>query len=904
MPPVYQANIHMAHDKIPPVLESGAPADFTLLSPEKFEEFCTALVRRQPGVQSADKHGTRGQADNAVDVLARREDGGFDLYQCKNYKVYTIKDLNQHIAEFKKALPAWQAQGAIVQYVLMISSRLEDTKLHDGITQHTTDLHQQHGIAMQVWSGGTIETLLATHPQIVHRFFGEWWVGKLCNLSSTAKFHSLENSIADLELGAEPRKYVALAELQAWSNALASEVDVAGHKRDNAASATEAGENTELRLSDGLFVQRKEGQILTSRIDALLTPLGTPPHTQSRVFIIKGEAGHGKTSLLWWLHQRYHDHPGVLTLFLRAAWLGGQGGSIRISADRLTTACELAQSQGRIPLILIDTVDLLVRSDEDASVLIHGTLARLQQHGAIVVLTTRPQEARRLKSPQLTSTSFDLTAYDDTELQEALTRYAERYYRSMGQPSTLDVAQHFARIERAVAQGKPVKQICTIPLALRMLFEIYAPDSIPEEIHIVDLYQAYWRNRVEADVRAAHPENDSPAPASGTNHAHEAMWLATQMLVQGSVELEADSIAWLFQQKNLPQPALDELLHRGILQRGPGGSISFFHQTFFEHAAARALLILLPQSGLKQLGQRVADQADDLFIKPILQNALLLAEPVPSYKTISQSIFTQLLAARDIADQTVALYVYCHWKRASPAARVAQIQTHLLAEDCAEALHIDFLRFASNLAVTRSSELLPLLGPLWQRQDQALRRRKHILTLLARLAWRWPVAVSVFLNSWKVFDYVFHKDNVNDDITVTLVETAGNAWLQAQAEQLPELTVLRQSLLDCLHRAMTHPYHFSLAQQVAILIGRGERAEINTVLQICQPLHESWNKSIADGRSRDFIQAYCALWVRIWDSEQRSLEQSLAQARQLDQAALTLHLITLANSLMRQDHAQ
>ncbi|MEN9866477.1 MAG: hypothetical protein RL748_2067 [Pseudomonadota bacterium] len=85
--------------------------------------------------------------------------------------------------------------------------------------------------------------------------------------------------------------------------------------------------------------------------------------------------------------------------------------------------------------------------------------------------TTRPQKARHVKSPQLTSTSFDLTAYNNSELQEALARYAERYYRSMGQPSTLDVAQHFARIERAVAQGKPIKQICTIPLARRMLFE-------------------------------------------------------------------------------------------------------------------------------------------------------------------------------------------------------------------------------------------------------------------------------------------------------------------------------------------------------------------------------------------------------------------------------------------------
>ncbi|WP_338848815.1 hypothetical protein V8J88_07815 [Massilia sp. W12] len=705
------------------------------------------------------------------------------------------------------------------------------------------------------------------------------------------------------------RQQAALAELQAWSQALAQEMDVAGHKRlqDGRNTRDESEENqgqSALRLSEGLYVQRKEGVILTHKIDALLQG-GPGVQGAPRIFIVRGEAGHGKTSLLWWLQQRYAAQADAAPLFLRAAWLGACAGAIRISAARLTEACALLQQQGQTAIVLIDTVDLLVRSEEDASVLMKGVLASLHQLGAIVVLTSRPQEARRLKAADLPSTHLDLIAYDDSELQDALARYAARYYRSQG--AGVDVAQHFARIERAVAQGKPVKQICAIPLALRMLFEIYAPDSIPEEIHIVDLYQAYWRNRVEADVRAAYAEHDSPAPASGANHAPAAMWLAALMLAQGSVELEADSIDWLWRQQNLARAALDDLLHRGIVQRGPGGALSFFHQTFFEHAAARAMLYLLPQAGLQLLAQRVAARTDDLFIKPVLQHALLLAEPMPQLQALRQTVFSQLLQAQDIADQSLALYVYCHWKRASPAPCVAQVQAHLLQENCEEALQIEFLRFAGNLASARSQELLPLLGPLWQRPQQALRRRKHIMHLLARLAWRWPQAVSALLDAWQAYDYVFHKERMNDDITVSLLETVGNAWLRAQAdadaqERAASLPALRQRLLYCLQRALAAPFHFSLAEQWASLIGQAQAAEMRLVLQACSEMHAQWDKAIEDGRSRKFNYLYCSLWLRAWQAAQTPLASLLSEAQALTQAgpsaALSLHLMTLAQSLI------
>ncbi len=752
------------------------------------------------------------------------------------------------------------------------------------------------------------------------------------NTTSLRK-RTLEMLLQQLDVDLRARQ-AKLDELLAWSSALASEVDVAGHRRSGGSEDSDEIDalpsvlfpqferGNELRLSAGLYVQRKEGHVLTKRINALLNPAAPSPISNqpaARVFIVKGEAGHGKTSLLWWLHQAYQARCEVQVLFLRAAWLGAQAGAIKISAQQLLQACELLQTQGKTPLILIDTVDLLVRSEEDAAILMQSTLLRMQEQGAIVVLTSRPQEAKRLQSPQVHVSPLTLSAYDDQELQEALIVYARFYYRRADQLDSLQTDQHFARIERAVAQGKPVKDICCIPLALRMLFEIYAPQRIPEEIHIFGLYQDYWRHRIEADIRAL---QGSAANHNGSNRARETMWISALMLMHGSVELAFDVIAQLFTQKNLPLAALDDLLHRGILQRGPGGTLSFFHQTFFEHAAARAMLTLVPSTGLALLSGRVAARPQDLFIKPILQNALLLAEILPQQRQPMQASFAQLITAFDIADKTVALYVYCHWSGGSHTnskamhERSEQVRHLLLHPDCDVTLQIEFLRFASNLAQSRSAELLPLLGPLWQSQlpskRDILRRRKHILSLLTRLAWRWPQQVFDFLGAEQTYHYVFHKDNINDDICAIFLETVGNAWLQVQFDNAlaasPLLPKLRQLLLRSLCAALMHPFRFSLAEQVAQFIARGSLDESAILLPQCAAKHAEWDSTIGDGKAQHFVKAYCQLWVRHWQSEMTQAQQTipamlrslLAAAPMQSQATQSLHLMAVTQWLLTQ----
>ncbi|WP_338848811.1 hypothetical protein V8J88_07800 [Massilia sp. W12] len=182
----------MTHQKIPQPLVPYQPADFSVLPPEEFEDFCVTLVRALIGVHgTADKYGSRGQADFAVDILARRADGVRELYQCKRYQEYKVADLNQHIQEFLKNLPRWQANGPITKYVLLVSCRVEKTELHEAIQDHINNLSSKHQIALQVWSGGTVEARLAPFPQIVRRFFAESWVAVLCNHDTRANYARL-----------------------------------------------------------------------------------------------------------------------------------------------------------------------------------------------------------------------------------------------------------------------------------------------------------------------------------------------------------------------------------------------------------------------------------------------------------------------------------------------------------------------------------------------------------------------------------------------------------------------------------------------------------------------------------------------------------------------------------------
>lgn len=80
--------------------------------------------------------------------------------------------------------------------------------------------------------------------------------------------------------------------LKAWSTALANEADLAGHLSDE----------TEVRLSEGIFIEREAGMAAAEWILKLkpsAAPAGPPGEADGAAYLVSGEAGYGKTSLLW-----------------------------------------------------------------------------------------------------------------------------------------------------------------------------------------------------------------------------------------------------------------------------------------------------------------------------------------------------------------------------------------------------------------------------------------------------------------------------------------------------------------------------------------------------------------------------------------------------------------------------
>ncbi|MBY0431023.1 MAG: hypothetical protein K2Q10_07490 [Rhodospirillales bacterium] len=152
------------------------------LAPEVFEDLCLALVRELPGVQSAEKHGRRGQADDAVDIVARRADGRIDLFQCKRYASYSGDNLKLHVNQFVEAHTKWQSRSDIARYVLIVACSTEDATVHRKL-EAAEAWFLNEGMEIELWSSGTVAHKLGDHPHLVRKFFHEYWVDKLCRFS-------------------------------------------------------------------------------------------------------------------------------------------------------------------------------------------------------------------------------------------------------------------------------------------------------------------------------------------------------------------------------------------------------------------------------------------------------------------------------------------------------------------------------------------------------------------------------------------------------------------------------------------------------------------------------------------------------------------------------------------------
>ncbi|MGW2955314.1 NACHT domain-containing protein [Streptomyces eurythermus] len=445
---------------------------------------------------------------------------------------------------------------------------------------------------------------------------------------------------------------------------------------------------------EDLYVQRAAEESLLAR--ALKAQEGSAQ-------LVVGEPGSGKTSLLWSLFGQLSGTKGVQPLFVRASYLveglTGAAGETAVSVDDLAKAVHCVQLLKDRPVVLVDTLDLLVAHPRGTEA-VQKLLRAMDRLGAAVILTCRPEEAVELQfppHPQETGEEAEeepeavafrrpqiaLGLYSEEECREAVRRHAGVFC-----PATLYGASAAGRLEAdildAVYQGLPVREVCRNPLYLRLLFDLYAPNPPLTQIDAAGLFEQVRIRRVLKDSRAGENEQSGRA---GWDLSDTARALARYMLSANTIEYRPrDAGDALERLLVLPRERIDaelaELRRRGLLADAPAGGLRFFHQTFFEFMAAE----YLRHAGRgEELVARMTRHPTDLVLAAVAGQLIPRAD-----SGTDSALLRPLLEHPDLSDR--ALEWYADMRRPS--------------EDDVAAAHAA-LRRASHVGVQRFLERLP-----------------------------------------------------------------------------------------------------------------------------------------------------------------------------------------------------
>jgi len=524
------------------------------------------------------------------------------------------------------------------------------------------------------------------------------------------------------------RATAARRRLGRLSEQMAAELDVA--------SVADAG-HAERRLSTDLYVTR------TQERDVLATLL---PDGPSSAAVVSGEAGHGKSSMLWGLYRRLREDQGIEAFLLNALWLvdpASPTAAPLIPGEELARALGDVHTKGRTGAVLIDTADILLHHEADRRRLL-DLCDLVMEAGGHVVVTSRPDEARSL--PRQIFRHVGLQPYDDRELAEAVTRHVQSYC-SDAPPHPLDAK--VALILDAEARGLPTREICRSPLLLRLLFDLYAPQFPALELDVSGLYRLYWRRRIVADTRS----EVVPGGDAGRDLSAPAQQAGIALLAAGRTELESNVLlrhmatvahSWRTLASELVlESAIDSLAQRGVVVRSRLG-VRFFHQTLFEYAAAVGLLERDGQRAVDFLAVHVREHPDDLFVGAVLEQLLIFAASDPMLVDHVEQVLMSLADSGSVALQRTALGVLAYRPELTTVAQ------HLIRSVDPAAVR-RYAHIAPSVATVKVADLLVMLGYAWNRDPHC---RMAVLEALERLAAREPAAVLGVLRTLEVGAHV------------------------------------------------------------------------------------------------------------------------------------------------------
>jgi hypothetical protein len=368
----------------------------------------------------------------------------------------------------------------------------------------------------------------------------------------------------------EPQKEPSASNtiLIALANKFVSQLRIAGHVED------ENHVRHAVYLDQGLYVHRAKQE--NAIMDYVVGQVDT--EADGNWLSIIGDAGHGKSSLLWYVYTELNANRNLLVIpFI--AQVDSDPSQILENVKRIRAGSD----SSRHLVVLIDTLDMIVGVNDQ---ILAATINTLLTLPSIVITTSRKQEADSLGRFVSSNHEVVLRRYTDAEAQEAIRSQVRVHYRNQTE------AQQREQVDRVwglLEQQRDVRELDLEPLILRMIFEAYVPAYIPQDINTQQVYRQYWHDRVLYDRVVESPEERfnreklcrliAREIAFGDGHSDK---IAVDVPRLKSAELAGDDSL---------QDAIEKLVSSGVLQWAEGrSSVRFFHQTFFEYAAAYDIL--------------------------------------------------------------------------------------------------------------------------------------------------------------------------------------------------------------------------------------------------------------------------------------------------------------------------
>nr|WSW48672.1 ATP-binding protein [Streptomyces sp. NBC_01001] len=506
-------------------------------------------------------------------------------------------------------------------------------------------------------------------------------------------------------------------------------------------------------LSD-VYVVRGQEEAL-ARLLEQQAAVGAPGQP---VQVVLGEAGTGKTSMLWYLatvlqgRKAAPEPTGELTgppsserrrgavispCFFRGEDLLNPHGGARLLEALDGDTSQAQVRRGRV--VLLDSADLLLRA-EDGRDRLRRMVELCRSRGVPMVLTCRTRDRSQLAdalgpAPLAISTHVEDFRFDG-EVERAVTTYCRHYLSA-------DIQQFTASaLLRAAVRGLPVREVVARPLTLRMLLQVYDVGMDTSEVDAGLVYDAYWRRRVAQDIR-----QEELVPADTRDLSWPAQATARLMVHDGVVALPAVELTQRLPAADAgpeggdPAEHVSVLENRGVLTRtagagatpaeGLGTSVQFFHQTLYEYAAGRCVARLADEAGLsyyRALETHLTDHPDDFLRASVAEQAIV--QGVRSKGSAHEEaigLFLRLLRSAEVDLQVIAVRCYAFLPHLYAHER-KQVQAYL-RDEAPQAMAEELLAVLPTRRHPNPEVVTTDLADIMRRHP---RLRQRVLELLSR----------------------------------------------------------------------------------------------------------------------------------------------------------------------------